>query len=54
MDTNIPADIKVTGLVTWVGGLKLAKEGIKYSKKYPSILVLQNCLVSEKKMVVYI
>ena len=45
---------EVTGLRTWVLGLKRSTKTIKPSKKDPSILVLQNCLVSEKNGFVYL
>ena len=45
---------KGTGLGTWVGGLKIPPKIRKYSKKHSSILVLQNCLVSEKNGSVYL
>ena len=43
-----------TGLRTWVLGLKRSTKTIKSSKKHHSILVLQNCLVSEKNGLVYL
>ena len=45
---------KGTGLRTWVLGLKRSMKITKSSKKHPSILVIQNCLVSEKNGLVYL
>ena len=54
MDTNVAAVLEVQALELGLEVPKYPQEAQITAKKHPSILVLQNCLVSDKNGFVYL